>query len=60
MAAGTQYFSLTKSSQRSLLARKRRMRLNAQQSFVCFYCGAIYENLDLYNTHVESMHYHER
>ncbi|KAJ2786470.1 hypothetical protein GGI15_001499 [Coemansia interrupta] len=50
------YFSVNKTS----MGAKRKMRLGAQQSFVCFYCGAIYENLDLYNHHVESQHYHER
>ncbi|KAJ1663284.1 hypothetical protein EV178_005112 [Coemansia sp. RSA 1646] len=39
---------------------KVRCRLHGQQAFVCFYCGAIYDNLDAYNQHVESLHYHER
>ncbi|KAJ2738758.1 hypothetical protein H4S06_006399 [Coemansia sp. BCRC 34490] len=39
---------------------KIRGRLHREQAFVCFYCGAIYDNLDAYNVHVESQHYHER
>ncbi|PIA16441.1 hypothetical protein COEREDRAFT_81120 [Coemansia reversa NRRL 1564] len=39
---------------------KIKTRLHGQQAFVCFYCGAVYHNLDEYNQHVESMHYHER
>ncbi|KAJ2439561.1 hypothetical protein GGH19_005355 [Coemansia sp. RSA 1807] len=39
---------------------KVRARLHGQQAFVCFYCGAVYDNLDAYNNHVETLHYHER
>ncbi|KAJ2822080.1 hypothetical protein GGI24_004038 [Coemansia furcata] len=35
-------------------------RLSGQQAYVCFYCAAIYHDLDEYNNHVESQHYHER
>ncbi|KAJ2331028.1 hypothetical protein GGI00_003441 [Coemansia sp. RSA 2681] len=54
MASGARYYSAKQS------AGRFKGRLSVQQAYVCFYCGAIYHDLDDYNAHVESQHYHER
>ncbi|KAJ1901118.1 hypothetical protein LPJ66_000998 [Kickxella alabastrina] len=35
---------------------KRKMRLQAQKNYVCFYCNALYDDLAAYDYHVESVH----
>ncbi|KAJ2792838.1 hypothetical protein GGI18_000082 [Coemansia linderi] len=54
MANSARFYSAKKS------AARFQGRLNGQQAYVCFYCAAIYHDLDEYNSHVESQHYHER
>ncbi|KAJ2042963.1 hypothetical protein GGH94_001477 [Coemansia aciculifera] len=54
MASSARFYSAKKSAERF------KGRLSAQQAYVCFYCAAIYHDLEEYNNHVESQHYHER
>ncbi|KAJ2910537.1 hypothetical protein GGI21_000775 [Coemansia aciculifera] len=54
MASRVRFFSAKKS------ALRLKNQSNAQQAYVCFYCAAMYQDLDEYNAHVESQHYHER